>query len=364
MSQKIRASIIGGAGYTGGELIRLLLDHPQVEINWVHSNSQAGKPISDVHQDLIGRTDLRFTKHLDFRRSSHSPNDEILARDIEDRDVGWIHSPNDEILARDLENRDAGSDVLFLCLGHGRSAPILAEAKLPNELKIIDLSRDFRLGEDPDFIYGLPELNRERIIQSSRIANPGCFATAIQLALLPLAKSGHLAGDVHIHALTGSTGAGMNPLATTHFSWRNNNISIYKPFRHQHLDEIQQSLDQLQEDNSYRLNFIPLRGDFSRGIFSSIYLETELSLQQAEAMYKDFYLNHPFVHLSAVNPHLKMVVNTNNCVQHLLEDDGRLLIISMIDNLLKGASGQAVQNMNLMFGLPEDLGLKLKAQAF
>ncbi|MEM6397066.1 MAG: N-acetyl-gamma-glutamyl-phosphate reductase [Bacteroidota bacterium] len=340
----IRASVIGGAGYTGGELIRLLLDHPQVEISWVHSNSQAGKPISDVHQDLIGRTDLRFVKDFHFRR--------------------WRHSPNADILARDLADRDAGSDVLFLCLGHGRSAPLLAEHDLPEDLKVIDLSRDFRLGEDPNFVYGLPELQKEKIAKSNRIANPGCFATAIQLALLPLAKSGHLKGDVHIHALTGSTGAGMSPSATTHFSWRNNNVSIYKPFRHQHLDEINRSLNLFDQNNSFRLNFLPIRGNFSRGIFASCYLHTELSLEQAQEIYQAFYTNSPFVHLSDQNPHLKMVVNTNNCVLHLLEDDGRLLIISMIDNLLKGASGQAVQNMNLMFGLEEEMGLKLKAQMF
>ncbi|MEL6667676.1 MAG: N-acetyl-gamma-glutamyl-phosphate reductase [Bacteroidota bacterium] len=324
MSQTVRAAILGGAGYTGGELIRLLLNHPLVELAWVHSHSQAGKQLYEVHPDLTGQTDMRFTNEMDYSRS----------------------------------------DTLFLCLGHGRSTPILAEATLPDGLKVIDLSRDFRLGENPDFIYGLPELNRDQITQSSRIANPGCFATAIQLALLPLAAHKALNGQVHIHAITGSTGAGLTPTSTTHFSWRNNNVSIYKPFKHQHLDEIERSIDQLQGDGNYRLNFLPLRGDFTRGIFASLYLETELSLQQAEAMYKHFYQDHPFVHLSAVNPHLKMVVNTNNCVLHLLEDDGRLLIISAIDNLLKGASGQAVQNMNLMFGLKEDLGLKLKAQVF
>ncbi|MEL6652653.1 MAG: N-acetyl-gamma-glutamyl-phosphate reductase [Bacteroidota bacterium] len=320
--QKI--GIIGGAGYTGGELLRLLLNHPEAEIVFVNSQSQAGKYLHEVHQDLLGETKLRFT-------------------DTVDRDI----------------------DVLFACAGHGKTKPFLSENAFPDRLKIIDLSRDFRLkAEDHDFVYGLPELQRETIQQSKHIANPGCFATCIQLALLPLAAAGELNSEVHVHAITGSTGAGQKPVPTTHFSWRNNNLSIYKAFQHQHLGEIGQSLQQLQADFSHSINFLPLRGDFARGIYASVYLDSPLSANAATALYESYYADHPFTHLSLSNPHLKQVVNTNKAIVHVQKIDGKLLIISMIDNLLKGASGQAVQNFNLMSGYDETTGLHLKAMAF
>ncbi len=322
MKQKV--SIIGGAGYTGGELIRLLLNHPQTELVSVHSRSQNGKLLSEVHPDLLGETALRFSEEIP---------DDIQA--------------------------------VFLCLPHGQSAPFLASHDWGEEVKIIDLSSDFRMKGEHPFVYGLPELNRTAIQQARFLANPGCFATAIQLAFLPLAAAGKLTGSMHVHALTGSTGAGQQPGATTHFSWRNNNVSIYKPFSHQHEGEIGQSLQQLQAGyDPAQLNFLPLRGNFSRGIFASAYLETELPLAAAQKLYADYYETHPFVHLSTVNPDMKSIVNTNKCVLHLSKHQGKLLIISMIDNLLKGASGQAVQNFNLMMGWEESTGLKLKSIGF
>ena len=322
MKQKV--SIIGGAGYTGGELIRLLLNHPHVELVHVHSRSQAGKKLYEVHPDLLGETELTFTNEVEG--------------DIE---------------------------AVFLGLPHGESIPFLGENSYDSGVKIVDLSRDFRMKGDHKFIYGLPELNRDAIRKTSFLANPGCFATAIQLAFLPLAAAGALKDNLHVHALTGSTGAGQKPGATTHFSWRNNNVSIYKAFSHQHEAEIGQSLHQLQADySSAQLNFLPLRGNFSRGIFASAYLETPLSLEKAQELYGSYYESHPFVHLSDKNPDLKMVVNTNKCVIYLSKHDGKLLIISMIDNLLKGASGQAVQNFNLMMGWEETAGLKLKSIGF
>jgi len=301
-----------------------LLRHPQAQVRFVHSESQAGKPLHHVHQDLVGETDLVFT------------------RDI-----------------------DPAVDLLFFCAGHGKAAPFLASHDLPAGLKVIDLSSDFRLTRpDHDFVYGLPELNREAIRDSNRIANPGCFATAIQLALLPLAQVGRLPAEVHVHALTGSTGAGQQPVATTHFSWRHANVSIYKPFAHQHEAEINQSLRQLQPGWDEGLNFLPLRGDFSRGIFASTYLKSDLSEAAAYDLFARFYQDHPFTHVTDQNPHLKQVVNTNKALLHLQKHGDKLLIISLIDNLLKGASGQAVQNMNLMFGLEETTGLQLKASVF
>ncbi len=317
----IQVGIIGGGGYTAGELLRILLHHPETEIVFVHSNSQQGKLISDVHQDLIGETWLTFTN--------------TLTTDI---------------------------DVLFLCQGHGQSVKFLEQNDIPDEVTIVDLSRDYRLGEE--FIYGLPELNKPDIQQSKRIANPGCFATAIQLGLLPLAKTHEIKDEVHIHAVTGSTGAGQSPVPTTHFSWRSNNLSIYKPFVHQHLDEIKRSLTQLQPGFDQALNFIPVRGNFSRGIFASLYMNTELNVEQLHDLYHEFYANQPFVLLSQQNPNLKQVVNTNKCVLHVDKHGDKVLIISMIDNLVKGASGQAVQNMNLTQGLEETAGLNLKAIAF
>lgn len=321
----INVGIVGGAGYTGGELIRLLLHHPNTSITWVHSRSQAGQPVTSIHQDLLGETTLSFTDQADL----------------------------------------AAVQAIFLCMGHGQSGKFLAEHKLPLGLKVIDLSRDFRLAAPGnDFVYGLPELQKARIASTDFVANCGCFATAIQLALLPLAKAQALQGEVHVHAITGATGAGQQPRSTTHFSWRNNNLSIYKAFTHQHLDEINQSLRQLQPEGEFTINFLPLRGDFPRGIFASVYLRTSMDVETARAWYADYYEPHPFVVISAENPHLKMVVNTNKCVLHLQEHEGKLLIISAIDNLLKGAAGQAVQNMNLLFQLPETTGLHLKALVF
>lgn len=321
----IKAGIIGGAGYTGGELIRILLYHPNVQIQFIHSVSNAGNPIIDVHTNLIGETDLVFTNEIDFSKIN----------------------------------------VLFFCMGHGKSIAFLEKYEVPRSVKIIDLSRDFRLkAPTHNYIYGLPELNKALIQETNFLANCGCFATAIQLALLPLAKEKALKDDVHIHAITGSTGAGQKPRTTTHFSWRNNNLSIYKAFKHQHLGEITQSLKQLQPDLDVDLNFLPLRGNFPRGIFASLYTKTDLSETAAKVLYQDYYKNEPFVVLSNKNPNLKQVVNTNKCVLFLEKHEDKLLIISMIDNLIKGASGQAVQNMNLMFGLEETTGLHLKGVAF
>ncbi len=316
----INIGIVGGAGYTGGELIRILQHHPDVDIDFVQSTSQEGKRLCDVHPDLLD-LDLRFS--------------------------GQVSS---------------NIDLLFLCTGHGRARSFM-EQHQPEE-KIIDLSHDFRLLGDHSFVYGLPELNKEAIKTADRIANPGCFATAIQLALLPLAQEHCLADDVHITAITGSTGAGQKPSATTHFSWRNNNVSVYKAFAHQHLGEIGQSLRQLQSGFELPLNFVPVRGNFSRGILASVYTKCDWTQQQAEEAYKAYYQDHPFVFITDQNPDLKQVVNTNRCVIYPQVHDGKLHLISMIDNLLKGASGQAVQNMNLMYDLPETRGLILKSIAF
>lgn len=320
----IPVSIIGGAGYTGGELIRLLLNHPNIELVSVHSRSQKGKKLYEVHTDLLGETELAFS--------------DKIPEDVQ---------------------------AVFLCLPHGESAPFLGSNVFDSDVLIVDLSRDFRMKGNHKFVYGLPELNREAIRKTQYLANPGCFATAIQLAFLPLAAAGELQGNLHVHALTGSTGAGQKPGATTHFSWRNNNVSIYKPFSHQHEGEIGQSLQQLQASyDPAQLNFLPVRGNFARGIFASGYLQTELSLEAAQQLYADYYKTHPFVHISPTNPDMKSIVNTNKCVIHLSKHEGKLLIISMIDNLLKGASGQAVQNFNLMMGWEETLGLKLKSIGF
>lgn len=318
----IQAGIIGGGGYTAGELIRILHYHPEVKVAYVHSNSQAGSPVYSVHEDLFGEIDLLFTDEVDL-----------------------------------------GVDVLFLCMGHGRSRSFLeAQGALPESLRIIDLSQDYRL--DKSFVYGLPELNREAIRQSHRIANCGCFATAIQLALLPLANARLLKDEVHIHAITGATGAGQSPTNTTHFSWRDNNISVYKAFRHQHLAEIRRSLRQLQPGFDIPLNFIPVRGNFSRGIFASLYTGCTLSEDELYERYEAYYQDAPFTIVSRQNPHLKQVVNTNKCILHIEKHEDKILIISAIDNLLKGASGQAVENMNLSCGLPQTTGLGLKAAAF
>ena len=323
----IKAGIIGGSGYTGGELIRILLNHPATEIDFVYSTTRAGKKITTSHPDLLGITDLEFTGNVNLN-----------------------------------------VDVVFLCLGHGNSTAFIKEHAFSADTKIIDLSNDFRLQADAEidgkqFVYGLPELNKTEIEHAQYIANPGCFATAIQLALLPLAKANLLENEVHINAVTGSTGAGVSPSATSHFSWRNNNISWYKPFTHQHLGEINESIHSLQE-NSGSLFFMPNRGNFTRGILATSYTKFEGELEDAEKIYQDFYKNAVFTQISEEPINLKQVVNTNQCHVHLHKHDDILLVTSAIDNLLKGASGQAVQNMNLIFGLEEDLGLNLKAGVF
>jgi N-acetyl-gamma-glutamyl-phosphate reductase len=322
---KIKAGIIGGAGYTAGELIRLLVNHPEVEIMFVNSSSNAGNKITDIHGGLSGETCLTFTDRFPFEQA----------------------------------------DVLFLCSAHGDSKKFITENAVPYRMKIIDLSTDYR-AESPahTFVYGLPELNKDRIRQASRIANPGCFATAIQLALLPLAANNLLADEVHVHAITGSTGAGVKPAATTHFSWRDNNISVYKAFEHQHLEEIRQSLSQLQQGFKEPINFIPMRGDFPRGIFAGVYTRCHLSSEEIRQLYKDFYQDTAFTLVSDSNPDLKQVINTNKCIVYPEKHGDKIFIISIIDNLLKGASGQAVQNFNLIFGFDEKTGLHLKASGF
>lgn len=328
MTKKIKIGIVGAAGYTGGELIRILLNHPNARIAFAHSKSQAGKPVYATHTDLLGDTDLIFA----------GENFTTLLQ-------------------------DESLEVIFLCSGHGESRKFLTENEVADSIKIIDLSTDFR-DESEGFIYGLPELQKDTIKTATKIANPGCFATSIELALLPLAQAGLLGNDVHISAVTGSTGAGQSLSATTHFSWRNNNASIYKAFTHQHLTEIKMSVTKLQNGFDKAINFIPYRGDFTRGIMANVYTEYEGTLEEAIELYRSFYEQHPFVHISIPAIDLKQVVNTNKCLVHLEKHDGKLLITSIIDNLVKGASGQAVQNMNLIFDLPEDAGLRLKAAAF
>lgn len=319
---KIRVGVVGGAGYTGGELLRILVNHPYASIAFVHSKSKSDKFIYEVHTDLVGDTDLKFTSEL-----------------------------SDEI------------DVLFLCVGHGEASVFLKENSISKKIRIVDLSQDHRLN-NKEFIYGLPELNREQIRKATAIANPGCFATCIQLALLPLAANQLLHGEVHIAATTGSTGAGQSLSTTSHFSWRQNNLSIYKAFEHQHLNEIGQSLTQLQTDFKKEINFIPYRGSFTRGIMASVYTSCDLSLDKVQEIYHSYYQAHPFVHISKSSIDLKQVVNTNKGLLQVQKHENKLLITSCIDNLLKGASGQAVQNMNLMFGLDEKAGLNLKATYF
>ena len=321
----IKVGIIGGAGYTAGELIRLLLGHPEVEIKFVHSSSNAGNRITDVHAGLLGETELMFTDEMPF----------------------------EEI------------DLIFFCTAHGDTRKFLESHQLPDELKVIDLSMDYRIkSHEHDFIYGLPELNRRATCKSRYVANPGCFATCIELGLLPLAKEHLLKGDVSVNAITGSTGAGVKPSATTHYSWRNNNISIYKPFTHQHLAEIMQSVKQLQPDFDGEIDFIPYRGDFPRGIFATLVVKCDLDIETIYKLYESYYERDSFTHIVNKPIDLKQVVNTNKCLIHLEKHGNKLLITSIIDNLLKGASGQAVHNMNLLFGLEETVGLKLKPSAF
>ncbi|MDB5191589.1 MAG: N-acetyl-gamma-glutamyl-phosphate reductase [Segetibacter sp.] len=323
----IKVGIIGGAGYTGGELIRLLINHPNTELAFVHSKSNAGKPLASVHADLIGDTDAMFA-------------------------AAFSHEV----------------DLIFLCLGHGDAKKFLEQNEFPSQVKIIDLSNDFRLTQNANFgerqfIYGLPELNKAEIISAQNIANPGCFATSIQLGLLPLAKAG-LLKDIYTTGITGSTGAGQSLSATSHFSWRANNVSAYKTLTHQHLGEIGQSLQQLQSNGTIDLSFVPWRGDFTRGIYISSTIDCDLSLDRAYSLYKEFYASHPFTHVIEKMIDMKQVVNTNKCLIHIEKAGNRMVVHSTIDNLLKGASGQAVQNMNLMFGFDETAGLKLKANYF
>ena len=324
----IEVGIIGGAGYTAGELIRLLLNHPKSTINFVYSTSNAGNKISSIHQDLVGSLDLKFTETI-----------------------------NHEV------------DLLFLCLGHGNSKAFLEKNKFSNKTKIIDLSNDFRLNKDQSydgqkFVYGLPELQKEAIQNASYIANPGCFASAIQLAILPLANAGLIKSDINVNAVTGATGAGTSLSKTTHFTYRDNNFSHYKAFTHQHLGEINQSVNQLQQDFSKDIYFVPNRGNFSRGIFATAYTDFAGDLQDAHELYKTYYNDAAFTFMSDDEIHLKQVVNTNKCLIHLVKYKNKLLITSILDNLLKGASGQAIQNMNLIFGFPEGEGLQLKANFF
>jgi N-acetyl-gamma-glutamyl-phosphate reductase len=319
----IKVGIKGAAGYTGGELLRILINHSYAELVFVNSQSQAGKRVYSTHTDLLGDTELLFTDKLPFE----------------------------------------SVDVIFLCSGHGQSLKFLAENNIPPSVKIIDLSTDYR-DESNGFIYGLPELNRERIKSSNKIANPGCFATSIQLALLPLAANNLVKSEVHVSAVTGSTGAGQSLSTSTHFSWRNNNISIYKAFTHQHLAEIGQSLKQLQNGFEKEINFIPYRGNFTRGIMANVYLDYDGTQEEADAIFEEYYVEHPFCTISKSPIDLKQVINTNKCLLEIQKHGNKLLITSIIDNLVKGASGQAVQNMNIAFGLPETTGLNLKSVGF
>ena len=321
----IRAGIIGGAGYTAGELIRLLVNHPEVEIAWVHSVSNAGNRLTDVHGGLYGDTELCFT---------------------DTTDMNYI-------------------DVLFLCSAHGDSCKFLEANPVPESVKIIDLAQDFR-DESNGFVYGLPEVNRERIKGASKVANPGCFATALQLALLPAVAAGAVKGDVHVTAVTGSTGAGVKPSAKTHFSWLTDNLSTYKEFTHQHLAEIGRMLQKVSPDgaNAPTVNFVPVRGDFARGIFATVYFDTNLDQEALTEIYRQFYADATFTHYVEQPLDLKQAVNTNKALVHVEKHGSKAHVVSVIDNLLKGASGQAVQNMNLMTGLDEKTGLRLKASAF
>lgn len=324
MDKKIRIGILGAAGYTGGELIRVLLNHPQAEIVFANSESNAGNPVAEVHEGLYGETDLRFT-----------------------RDMPW-----------------GEVDVVFFCFGHGKSRAFLQEHAIPPHVRIIDLAQDFRIAGDHDYVYGLPETHRGQTLGARHLVNPGCFATCIQLALLPALKADLISGDIHVNGITGSTGAGQKPGATTHYSWRNDNISVYKTFTHQHLLEINQTVQELRPGYDGRVLFIPQRGCFARGIYVTAYARCTAPLEQVQQVYEDYYRDAAFTHVVAKSPDMKQVVNTNKAVVYVERHEDQLLMICCIDNLLKGAVGQAVQNMNLMFGLDERAGLGLKASAF
>ena len=320
----VRVGILGAAGYTGGELIRLLINHPQAEIVFANSESNAGNLICDVHEGLMGETDMRFTAEMPF---------------------GEV-------------------DVVFFCFGHGKSRAFLQEHTIPSHVRIIDLAQDFRIAGEHNYVYGLPETHRQEISTCMHLANPGCFATCIQLGLLPALKAGIISGDIHTNGITGSTGAGQKPGATTHFSWRNDNISIYKTFTHQHLHEINQTIHELQPQYDGQMFFIPQRGCFTRGIFVTSYARCNTPIEEVKAIYEDYYRDAAFTHVVSTSPDIKQVVNTNKALVYVERYADKLLMVSCIDNLLKGAVGQAVENMNLMFGLPEDTGLRLKASAF
>ena len=321
----VRIGILGAAGYTGGELLRLLLNHPQAEVVFANSESNAGNLVSDVHGGLEGETDLRFTSDMPF----------------------------DKV------------DVVFFCFGHGKSEAFLGEHAIPSDVKVIDLAQDFRISAPThDYVYGLPETHRDTIRGCRHLANPGCFATCIQLAMLPALKAGIISGDIHVNGITGSTGAGQKPSATTHFSWRNDNCSIYKAFTHQHLLEINQTVQELHPGYDGRVLFIPQRGCFSRGIFVTAYAKCDTPIEEVRALYREYYGGAAFTHVVDKCPDMKQVVNTNKALVHVDRFEDQLLMVSCIDNLLKGAVGQAVQNMNLMFGLDEKAGLGLKASAF
>ena len=320
----VRVGILGAAGYTGGELIRLLINHPQAEIVFANSESNAGNLICDVHEGLMGETDMRFTAEMPF---------------------GEV-------------------DVVFFCFGHGKSRTFLQEHTIPSHVRIIDLAQDFRIAGEHDYVYGLPETHRQEISTCMHLANPGCFATCIQLGLLPALKAGIISGNIHTNGITGSTGAGQKPGATTHFSWRNDNISIYKTFTHQHLHEINQTIHELQPQYDGQMFFIPQRGCFTRGIFVTSYARCNTPIEEVKAIYEDYYRDAAFTHVVSTSPDMKQVVNTNKALVYVERYADQLLMVSCIDNLLKGAVGQAVENMNLMFGLPEDTGLRLKASAF
>ena len=320
----VRVGILGAAGYTGGELIRLLINHPQAEIVFANSESNAGNLICDVHEGLMGETDMRFTAEMPF---------------------GEV-------------------DVVFFCFGHGKSRAFLQEHTIPSHVRIIDLAQDFRIAGEHDYVYGLPETHRQEISTCMHLANPGCFATCIQLGLLPALKARIISGDIHTNGITGSTGAGQKPGATTHFSWRNDNISIYKTFTHQHLHEINQTIHELQPQYDGQMFFIPQRGCFTRGIFVTSYARCNTPIEEVKAIYEDYYRDAAFTHVVSTSPDMKQVVNTNKALVYVERYADQLLMVSCIDNLLKGAVGQAVENMNLMFGLPEDTGLRLKASAF
>jgi N-acetyl-gamma-glutamyl-phosphate reductase len=323
-TMKHKIGIIGGGGYTAGELLRILVHHPNVEVTYVQSESQQSKAIHEVHTDLVGETNLRFSG----------------------ADAGALE----------------GLKAVFLCMGHGRSRGWVEANPLPESTVIVDLSTDYRM--DDNWVYGLPEINREATRSATRIANPGCFATAIQLGLLPLVKAGLAEGEVHINGMTGSTGAGQSPMPTTHFSWRNANVSVYKAFNHQHLNEIGRNCGLLGRKATDGLNFLPLRGPFARGIFVTTYVNTDKTETELKQLFADFYADAVFTHTTDQDPNLKQVVNTNKGLVFVEKHGDKALVISMIDNLLKGASGQAVQNMNLALGLAETAGLKLKAGVF